>query len=188
MNATDGLIRRPTRRHRMAWASVRDDSELVDVMTRASPKPKLVVLCGPSHAGKSSFAGKLADTFAVVSSETIRQRLGLTFDRSRTEHNVWRVFNEEKARALAQRRSLVLDACHMSAEARWHAVQGKNGSYEKLLVLFDVPLELVLACSAVTGRLPQQEAERMWKEFQATRPTRTELEWLGFNSVYVVGG
>lgn len=186
MNATGGLVRRPTRQHPMAWSSVREDSELVDILTGASPRPKLVVPCGPSHTGKSTFADKVAGVFTVVSSEGIRQRLGVDFDRSRVEPAVWSAFRNEKSAALRAERNLVLDACHLSTEARWHSVRGAGSRYGKLLVLFDVPLEVVLARCSATRRLPLEEAKRMWRVFEQNKPTRPELETLGFDWVYVL--
>jgi hypothetical protein len=76
------------------------------------------VLCGPSQCGKSTFADHLADVFTVVNAGRIRQRLGLSFGRSRAEEAVWRSFEREKRAALRRRQNVVLDACHLSPEAR----------------------------------------------------------------------
>jgi predicted kinase len=159
---------------------------LVEILRRPSFRPKLVVLCGPSHAGKTAFADKLADAFTVVSAERIRQRLGLSFGRGQAERAVWTAFEQEKRAALRERQNVLLDACHMSPEARWHSVQGAGKRHGKALVLFDVPLELALARCSAAGRLSPEEAERMWWAFEKSKPTRAELETLGFDWAYVL--
>lgn len=148
--------------------------------------PVLVVLCGPSQAGKSSFAEKLGSGFTIVSTDQIRSQLGVGFRPFRFEHRVWDIFEQAKCQALKEGRNVVLDGCHMSPQARWHAVQGPSSRHGKLLVLFDVPLELVLARCADTGRLPRSEVERVWRVFQSCKPTRAELQQLGFDWVYEV--
>ena len=53
-------------------------------------------------------------------------------------------------------------------------------------MLFNPRLEQVLSRSSSTGRVPPAEVERLWWVFQRNRPTRAELETLGFDSVYVM--
>jgi len=174
------------RRQHVPWLLVRDEAGLVEVLRKPSSRPRMVVLCGPSHAGKSTFANALFGAFNIVSSERIRQRLGMSFDHSRPEPAVWKAFARQKAAALRCRLSVVLDACHLSPQARRHALQGVAKRYEKVFVLFNPRLEQVLVRSSSTGRLPPAEVERLWWVFQRNRPTRDELEALGFDSVYVM--
>jgi len=154
----------------------------------AGHRPVLLVLCGPSHAGKSTFAARHCRGFEVVSSDRIRRGLGARFGDARHEPRVWEAFARRKREALRAGRNVVLDACHLSPEARWHSVQGPNGRHRKVLVLFDVPLGTVLARCRRTGRLAPAEAARMWRAFQACRPTADELERLGFDEVHAVDG
>jgi len=93
-----------------------------------------------------------------------------------------------KLKALEKGRSVVLDACHMSQRARWHSLQGANAGHWKVCVLFDVPLKTVLARCRKTGRLPPEEVERMWRAFQADKPTPTDLKREGYDEVLVVRG
>ena len=81
--------------------------------------PILVVLCGPSHSGKTTFAQQLGEHFQVISSDAIRKRLTGRSGPSEREEEVWGTFEAVKRKALEEGRSLVLDACHMSREARW---------------------------------------------------------------------
>jgi len=151
-------------------------------------QPLLVVLCGPSHAGKSTFAERHCKGFAVVSSDRIRGGLGMRFGDSRREARVWEAFDRRKREALRAGRDVVLDACHLSPEARRHAVEGPNGRHRKVFILFDLPLETILARCRRTGRLALDEAERMWRAFQANKPTAEELRRLGFDEVHVLRG
>ena len=155
---------------------------------KSHARPVLLVLCGPSHAGKSTFAARHCRGFAVVSSDRIRRGLGTRFGDARAEPQVWEAFDRLKREALTAGRSVVLDACHLSPEARWHSVQGPNRRHRKGFVLFDVPLATVLARCRRTGRLGLDEAERMWRAFQASKPTADELEGLGFDKVHAVDG
>ena len=81
---------------------------------------------------------------------------------------------------------MVLDACHLSRRARWHSLQGPNDGHRKVCTVFDLPLGAILARCRRTGRLPLDEAERMWRAFQASKPTAEELRRLGFDEVHVL--
>jgi len=147
--------------------------------------PILAVLCGPSHSGKTTFARGLGDGFQVVSSDAVRERLTGKTGPSDREDEVWEAFEAAKRKALDARRSVVLDACHMSEQARWHSLQGADG-HRKVCILFDLPLETVLARCRETGRLPPEEVERMWRDFQAVKPTLARLLREGYDEVQVV--
>ena len=146
----------------------------------------LIVLCGPSHAGKSTFARRHCKGFDVISSEAIRRQLTGRSAWSTEEGKVWEAFEAQKREALRKGCNVVLDACHMSQRARWHALQGPTAGYRKVCVLFDPPLETVRQRCRRDGRLSVKEVERMWKAFQECKPTRRELIRLGFEEVFFV--
>ncbi|HUU16660.1 MAG TPA: AAA family ATPase [Sedimentisphaerales bacterium] len=87
-------------------------------------RPMLVVLCGPSHAGKSTFAKRLSGNFTIISSDEIRKRLSVSFNGAELEEKVWDTFESAKCKALKEERNVILDACHISKRARWHSLQG----------------------------------------------------------------
>lgn len=153
---------------------------------RARHRPILHVLCGPSHAGKSTFAAQHCKGFEMVNSDRIRERLTGRYPRSRREARTWEVFEQQKREALRNGCDVVLDACHLSRRARWHSVQGPNDGHRKVCTVFDLPLEAVLARCRRTGRLPLDEAERIWRAFQESKPTGEELRRLGFDEVHVL--
>jgi len=148
--------------------------------------PLLVVLCGPSHAGKTTFTKSLGEGFTVVSSDQIRKRLSWEYGES--EPTVWTAFDGMKKAALNEKGSVVLDACHLSEEARWHALQGVSTVYRKIVVVFDAPLRTVRERCLREGRMPLEEVERMWWGFQRQRRTEEELKAEGFDEVYFVRG
>ena len=82
---------------------------------------------------------------------------------------------------------MVLDACHMSERARWHALQGPNAGHRRICIVFDVPLGTVRARCTRRGRLPLREAERMWRAFQQVKPTADELRAEGYDAVHFAG-
>jgi len=155
---------------------------------RSSGRPVLVVLCGPSHSGKSTFARRFCKGCRIVSSDGIRKARGATYGCSRQEQMVWEAFESEKRKALREGRSVVLDACHMSRKARRHALQGPNASHRKVCVVFDVPFRVIRKRCARDRRLSVNEAERMWKAFQGCKPTALELRCEGFEEVYLCVG
>lgn len=151
----------------------------------ARQRPVLVVLCGPSHSGKSTFAGALRGQFVVVNSDTVRQRTTGAPAPSQNEEAVWRTFEYLKRQALGVGRNVVLDACHLSRQARWHSLQGARGWW-KVCVLFDVPWGVIRARCRRTGRLSLAEARRMWRAFRAAKPTPQGLLREGYHEVHVV--
>jgi len=153
----------------------------------ARQRPVLVVLCGPSHSGKSTLAGALRGQFVVVNSDTVRQQTTGVPAPSGDEDAVWRTFEYLKRQALERGRNVVLDACHMSREARWHSLQGPSTGHRKVCVLFDLPWPVIRARCRRTGRLPLAEVRRMWRAFRAAKPTPLGLLHEGYDEVHVVG-
>ena len=75
--------------------------------------PMLVVLCGPSHVGKTTFAQRLVevgDNFVIVSPDQIRKQLSIGFQDSRYESRVWDIYESMKRKALEKGCNVVLDA------------------------------------------------------------------------------
>jgi predicted kinase len=101
---------------------------------------------------------------------------------------IWEAFESEKRKALREGRNVVLDACHMSRNARRHALQGPNARHRKVCVVFDVPLSAIRKRCVQARRLSGNEAERMWRAFQACKPTAPELRREGFEEVYLCVG
>lgn len=166
---------------------IRADSISKVISTKAAGYPPLlVVLCGPSHAGKSTFAQALSKGFTIISPDEIRARLAVSFGDSEHEAKVWDIYESMKCKALKQGRNVLLDACHMSKQARWHSLQGPSANHRKICVVFDLPLRTIRARCRRAKRLALKEAVRMWKAFQESKPTRKELKQLGFDEVFFV--
>ena len=150
-------------------------------------KPVLIVLCGPSHAGKTTFAQRLVevgDNFVIVSPDKIRKQLSIGFQDSRYESRVWDIYESMKRKALEKGCNVVLDACHITEKARWHALQGPNQHHRKICVVFDLPLRTVLERCDKEKRVPLKEVRRMWQAFQHSKPSPEELKLQGFDEVY----
>ena len=122
-----------------------------------------------------------------MSSDAIREQMGKGFTGRDCEPGVWEVFEAEKRTALEAGRNVILDACHMSEAARWHALQGPSTRHRKICVVFDVPVETIRQRCVKTGRMPLEEVERMWKAFERDKPTPGGLEREGFDEVCFVG-
>lgn len=148
------------------------------------PWPVLIVLCGPSHAGKSTFARRFCKDFKIISTDRIRKQQRRSFACSREERKVWEAFESEKRKALREGHDVVLDACHISERARRHALQGPNTHHRKICIVFDLPLATIRQRCLKDRRLSVMEAERMWKAFQDAKPTARQLRREGFDEVY----
>ena len=146
--------------------------------------PMLIVLCGPSHTGKSAFARKLRRNFTIISSDEIRKRLTGSFRSSKDETKVWNVFESMKCKALKGGGNVVLDACHISKRARRHSLQGPNGHHRKICVVFDLPFRAIQERCLKEKRVPLKEVKRMWRDFQNNKPTSEELRSQVFDEVY----
>jgi predicted kinase len=155
----------------------------------AGLKPVLIVLCGPSHVGKTTFAQRLVgigNNFEIISPDQIRKQLSSGFQDSRHESGVWDIYESMKCKALRSGCDVILDACHITRRARWHALQGPNSRHRKICVVFDLPLRTIRERCLKAGRVPLKEVERMWKAFQDSKPARQELMLQGFDDVYYV--
>lgn len=149
----------------------------------------LIVLSGPSHAGKSTLAREISEVcgnFRIISPDQIRKQLSVGFGAPECENKVWNIYESMKRQALEDGHNVVLDACHMSEQARWHSLQGKNSNFRKICIVFDLPLGTIRERCIREKRLPLSEAERMWEAFQKSKPTEQELKRLGFNEVYFI--
>ena len=148
--------------------------------------PMLVVLCGPSHSGKTTFAKKLRGNFTIISSDEIRGRLSKSFNGAELEREVWDAFESAKCKALKEGHNVVLDACHMSERARQHSLQGPNSHHRKICVVFDLPFRTIRERCLGEKGMSLREVERMWRDFQKDRPTRKGLKLQDFDEVCFV--
>jgi len=153
---------------------------------KAGQKPILIVLCGPSHVGKTTFAQALGGNFTIISTDEIRKRLSVSFGDQDYESKIWDIYESMKRKALRQGRNVILDACHISPKARWHSLQGLNASYQKICVVFDLPLQTIRARCLKEKRVSLKEVKRMWTDFQANKPSIEELKLQGFDKVYFI--
>lgn len=152
-------------------------------------KPVLIVLCGPSHVGKTTFARRLSEiseNFAIISPDEIRKRLSVSFGYPKHEGKVWDIYESMKCKALKAGRNVVLDACHITKKARWHALQRPNTHHRKICVVFDLPFRTVRERCVKEKRVSLKEVERMWQTFQHSKPALEELRLQGFDEVYFI--
>ena len=141
-------------------------------------KKELIVLCGTSNCGKSTYAKKLKG-YALINSDTIRLHLTGTTALGEREGEVWGLFNALKLDSKKKGENVILDACHISSQARWHALQDMD-EYYKICVLFDVRLK------TVKKRCGMRWAIEMWRDFQEVKPTKADLLYEGFDEVRII--
>jgi len=160
-------------------------AQLIASQARRS-QPIIVVLCGPSHSGKTDFAERLQNYFKVISSDQIRAELTGCFEQSDSEPRVWKTFEAMKRQTLKQGDSIILDACHISEKARWHSLQGADNSHTKICIIFDFPWRAIKQRWVRERRVPLKKVRQMWKDFQHRKPKIEELKELGFDGMFFV--
>lgn len=96
---------------------------------------KLVVLVGPSGAGKTTWASQNHDPADIVSSDTIREEIFGTRDMDGDQEPVFRKLRAELVARLSVGRSAVVDATNLKREDRLA---------NALLVPPDIPVEYVV--------------------------------------------
>ena len=164
-----------------------ESSTLSSTVKTFREPPMLVVLCGPSHAGKTTFAqriSKVGNNFEIISPDQIRKQLSIGFQDSRYESRVWDIYESMKRKTLEKGCNVVLDACHITEKARWHALQGPNQHHRKICVVFDLPLRTIRERCLSEKRVSLKEVKRMWQAFQCSKPSPKELKLQGFDEVY----
>ena len=149
-------------------------------------KPVIIVMCGPSHSGKSTIARQLMDigkSFKVVSSDIIREQLLISFQYGKDEDKVLSAYESMKHRLLMTGSNIILDACCITERARWSALQGYSGNHKKICIVFDLPWQTIKARYSEEKLVSFEEVRRMWSEFQRGKPGTEELKRLGFDVV-----
>jgi len=145
-------------------------------------KQIIVVLCGPSHSGKSTFARRFAKGFTVVSSDDVRKSPTGKSELSEHEGSVWAEFSASKRRALRAGHDIILDASHLSTRTRRHALEDVDDRYRKVCVVFDRPFHVIEKRCLRERRMSLRVVREIWKRFK--KPTRQELLQEGFDEVY----
>lgn len=129
------------------------------------------LLCGPSLAGKSAVATRIAEALStsVVSADEINAERGLPFGGEGLPESVWaetlRVQVQRFHEALARKRSVVIDdtLCYRWLRERWRQEAAKAGVKATLLLLAPSNQELLARHAALSrsGKRPVLSAERL---------------------------
>jgi len=144
----------------------------------------IVVLCGPSHSGKSTFARRFANGFTIINSDDVRKSLTGNPELSEHESSVWAEFSARKRIALRAGQNVILDACHLSSKARRHALEKVDDRYRKLCVVFDCPFHVIKKRCLRERRMSLAVAREIWNLFE--KPTLQELLQEGFDEAYFI--
>jgi len=144
----------------------------------------IVVLCGPSHSGKSTFARRFANGFTIINSDDVRKNLTGNPELSEHEGSVWAEFSARKRIALRAGRNVILDACHLSSKARRHALEKVDDRYRKLCIVFDCPFHVIKKRCLRERRMSLAVARDIWNRFK--KPTLEDLLQENFGEVYFI--
>jgi len=142
-----------------------------------SKKKEIIVLCGSSHCRKTYYRKPLENLYTVINTDTIRLRLTKdTHLNSKKEPRVWEIFEDLKQISIKHGENIILDACHITPQARWHALRVPC-DYKKICVLFHSKLK------TIKSRCKEKWAVDMWRAFKRNKPTKAELLLEGFDEV-----
>jgi len=144
----------------------------------------IVVLCGASHSGKSTFARRFANGFTIINSDDVRKSLTGNPELSEHEGSVWAEFSARKRIALRAGQNIILDACHLSPKARRHALERVDDRYRKLCIVFDCPFDVIKKRCLREGRMSLAVAREIRNRFK--KPTGQALVQEGFDEAYFI--
>jgi len=144
----------------------------------------IVVLCGPSHSGKSTFARRFANGFTIINSDDVRKSLTGNPELSEHEGSVWAEFSARKHIALRAAQNIILDACHLSSKARQHALEDVDDTYRKICIVFDCSFHVIKKRCLRERRMSLAVAREIWNRFK--KPTLQQLLQEGFDEVYFI--
>lgn len=141
----------------------------------------LIVLMGASHSGKSTYAKEWNITHEIISSDQIRKELGVEYGEA--EDKVWQIFAARKFELMLKNQNIILDACHLTPQARYNALRDVNGEYRKIAIIFDVPFWKLVGRCLKEKRMDLSAVRSSWNKFEANKPTEAELRLAGFDEV-----
>ena len=152
--------------------------------------PLLVMLCGPSNAGKSTLAGRLStiyqpviylSTDALISEEA--RRRGTTYEAIFEEYFPFanRKYQVELGEALKARRNILVDRTHTTVASRRKVLSRVPLIYDRIAVCVghDVGITELLTrrdkrVAAGGFGVPDDVIKRMYMDWQRERPTLDE--------------
>jgi protein phosphatase len=155
-------------------------------MRLSVPAFALVVLVGPSSAGKSTFARAHFAPTEVVSSDAFRAMVSdVETDQEATE-DAFELIHALVAKRLARRRLTVVDATNLRAEWRLPLVKlARAASCPLAAIVFDLPEDVLVARHAARGdRAFRVSGLREHREL--LHRSIDQLRQEGFDPVYVL--
>ena len=143
-------------------------------------KREIVVMCGVSHSGKTTYAKNRYPKYRYINSDEIRIGMFNSRKISNNESVVWSMFSRKKFDAINKGENIVLDACHISSTSRYHALNGVPSNYKKVLVLMDTSKKVLMKRVEKEKRIDFGIVESMINSF--LKPTAND----GFDKIIVV--
>ena len=146
---------------------------------------KLIVLCGVSHSGKTTYANKInkKNKYVIINSDEIRIKLHGDRTIKNDENKVWEIFEKKKNNAIKNHKNIILDACHLSSQARWHAKKNINGYVVEIVVLNPNLKELKSRWEKENRRIDWEIIKDMYNNFTVSK---NKLRLEGYENVKII--
>jgi protein phosphatase len=152
------------------------------------PRSGLVVLIGPSSAGKSTWATRHAGPTEILSSDAFRALVSDDPNDHDATLDAFDVLHLVAARRMAHRRLSVVDATNVEGWARGRLLElARAHGVRTVAIVFDVPLEVCLARNALRAgrRVPEAAIRRQWSRMHGSIP---RLAGEGWDAIHVLAG
>lgn len=152
------------------------------------PAGSLVVLIGPSSAGKSTFAASHFQTTEVLSSDRFRALVADDENDQSATSDAFALLHAVAERRLRRRRVTVVDATNVERSARRPLLEiARRRRAPAVAILFDLPLEVYLERNRLRGdrRIPQAALRRQQLRMERSAAGLAEE---GFDAVYRLTG
>jgi len=149
------------------------------------PDPSLVILCGPSACGKSTFARRHFKSIQIVSSDHCREMITDSSEHQRCSPDAFELFHAIIGKRLKWKRLTVADSTALGTDARADLRRlARTWQVPAVLIVFDVSEGTCLSRDSARKRQVREFVLRA--QFDKLRDALLHLRYERYESVYIL--
>ena len=149
------------------------------------PDPSLVILCGPSACGKSTFARRHFKRIQIVSSDECREMITDSAEHQRCSPDAFELFHMIIGKRLRWKRLTVADSTALGVDARADLRRlARTRQVPAVLIIFNVSEGTCL--SRDSGRERQVREFVLRAQFAKLQAALLHVRYERYESVYVI--